>query len=391
MDFKLTEEQRILQRTIREFAHEELKPLSRELDLKADPRECFSWGLVDKASELGLRTAVLPAEIGGAGLDLVTTVIALEELGTGDIGFASMFSQHLNYLLMVDKLCTKEQKDEFIPKIVEDKRFFLALGLTEPDHGTDNQLPYDAPGVALKTTAERKGDEYVINGTKQFITNGGIAKLYFIYARTNRELGITKSMSLFLVPHDTPGFSVGSYSNKLGRRLLMNVELVLEDVHIPARYLVGEENRAWGLMQGMRPSLLNTTACIIGGLREIYEMSLDYAKTRIQGGGPIIELPTIGIKLANMRAKIEAARMLLWKCAWSFDAQYEYDRKMNFLIKAFTGEIALSIINDAIEVFGGYGTDKDFPLEKYVRDIYTILHAYGNTTINLIKGMPAVT
>jgi alkylation response protein AidB-like acyl-CoA dehydrogenase len=390
MDFKLTEEQNIMKKEVKRFVDNELKPLAVELDKKQDPKECFSWELLKKTNALGLRTMGLPEKYGGSGAEQMMHVVVLEELGVGDLGFASMIGQHTKYVDTLVNLCNEEQKKEFIPELIKDDTYLLASALTEPDAGTDTQLPYDAPGAGMRTFAERKGNEYILNGTKHFISNGGVAKLYFIYARTNAQLGITKSMSVFLVPKDTPGFSIAKIHDKLGRRLLMNAELVFEDAHIPARYLVGTENNAWQMFYGQSPGINNTIACLIGGIRACYEASLDYAKKRVQGGVPIIKHTSIGVKLSEMRVKLEAARALLWKNVWSWDQHYEYDPKMNYLTKAFVNEIALEVINHTVDIFGGIGTDKDVVIEKYLRDIYSILHAYGNPSMNLIKGMPTV-
>jgi alkylation response protein AidB-like acyl-CoA dehydrogenase len=390
MDFKLTEEQNIMKKEVKRFVDNELKPLAVELDKKQDPKECFSWELLKKTNALGLRTMGLPEKYGGSGAEQMMHVVVLEELGVGDLGFASMIGQHTKYVDTLVNLCNEEQKREFISELIKDDTYLLASALTEPDAGTDTQLPYDAPGAGMRTFAERKGNEYILNGTKHFISNGGVAKLYFIYARTNAQLGITKSMSVFLVPKDTPGFSIAKIHDKLGRRLLMNAELVFEDAHIPARYLVGTENNAWQMFYGQSPGINNTIACLIGGIRACYEASLDYAKKRVQGGVPIIKHTSIGVKLSEMRVKLEAARALLWKNVWSWDQHYEYDPKMNYLTKAFVNEIALEVINHTVDIFGGIGTDKDVVIEKYLRDIYSILHAYGNPSMNLIKGMPTV-
>lgn len=388
MDFKLTEEQTIMKKEVKKFVDNELKPLAVELDRKQDPKECFSWELVKKASSLGLRTMALPEAYGGSGAEQMLHVIVLEELGVGDLGFASMIGQHTKYTDTLVNLCNDEQKKEFIPEFVKDDTYLMASALTEPDAGTDTQLPYDAPGAGMRAFAKRVGNEYVLNGTKHFISNGGVAKLYFIYARTNAELGITKSMSTFLVPKDTPGFSIAKIHDKLGRRLLMNAELVFEDACIPARYLVGTENNAWQMFYGQSPGINYTTACLIGGIRACYEASVDYARKRVQGGVPIIKHTSIGMKLSEMRVKLEAARALLWKNVWSWDHRHEYDPKMSYLTKYFVNEIALQAVNQTVDIFGGMGTDKDMVIEKYLRDVYSILHAYGNPSINLIKGMP---
>lgn len=390
VDFRLTEEQLSFRDTVRKFVQNEVKPHVRTLDEQKDPKDCFSIELVKKASALGLRTLALPKEYGGAECDQVTLAMILEELGAGDLGFASMIGQHTKYMDTLVSLCNDEQKREWIPKLAEDDTFLLASALTEPDFGTDNLLPYDGPEGGMRTFAERRGDEYIINGTKHFISNGGIAKLYIVYARTRKDVGITQGMSIFLIPPDTPGFSIAKIHDKLGRRLLLNAELVFEDARIPASYLVGEENKAWEMFYGQTPGINNTIACLVGGMRTCYEEALEYAKIRVQGGVPIIQHSMIGSKLAEMRVKVEAARALLWKNASSWDHKYEYDPKMNYLTKAFVNRLALEVVDDTVEVFGGMGTDKDLPIEKYLRDTYTILHAYGNPSINLIKGMPSL-
>lgn len=389
IDFRLTKEQYDMRQAVREFVVKELKPLSRELDAEKEPKDCFSMDLLRKASTLNLRILNAPEEYGGVECDQVTLAIILEELGAGDLGFASMIGQHTKYMDYL-KLCNKEQKDEWIPKLVEDDTFLMAACITEPDAGTDSLIPYDAPGAGMRTFAERRGDEYVINGTKQFISNGGVAKLYFVFARTKENLPYTESVSIFMVSPDTPGFSVERIHDKLGRRLLSNGELLFKDARVPAKHLVGEENKAWRMFYGMTPGINNTIACLVGGMRTCYEESLEFAKNRVQGGVPIIKHPTIGSMLSAMRVKVEASRALLWKNASSWDHKHEYDPKMNYLTKAFVNRMALEIVNDTIEIFGGMATDKDLPIEKYLRDTYTILHAYGNPSINLIKGMPTM-
>jgi len=376
---------------VREFAQKEVKPLSVELDAKTDLQECIPWELIKKASRLGLKTLSVPTEYGGGGADYLTQAIVIEELGAADLGFASIIRGNISHASRLVKECNEQQRDEFLPKFVENDTYLLAIARTEPNAGTDAHLPYDAPGASTQTFAERRGDEYVINGTKHFTSNGGIAKLYFIYARTNKELPITKSMSVFLVPHDTPGFSIGRFHNKLGRRLLTNAELVFEDARIPARYLVGKEGEALRRPPAEEPPFgLLGSAGLLGTVRTCYEMALDYAKTRVQGGKRIIEHPNVALKLADMRIKIEAARGLIWRCAWCWQNKYDYDPKMSLLIKGFTDEIAVNIINHTIGIFGGMSTDKSLPIEKYLRDIYTTLHGYGTTEMALLQGAPTL-
>ncbi|MFC2007227.1 acyl-CoA dehydrogenase family protein [Chloroflexota bacterium] len=401
MDFKLTEEQIMMLQMVREFAQKEVKPLSVELDAKTDPKECISWELIEKASKLGLRTLSIPAQYGGGGVDYLTRTIVAEELGAGDQGFGSMFRVNMQNAPQLVLGCNEQQRDEFLPKFLEDDTFLVGVGRTEPNAGTD---AHDATcalgqGTSIQTFAERRGDEYIINGSKHFISNGGIAKLFFIFARTNRELPITESLSMFLVPKDTPGFSIGRWHDKLGRRLLSNAELFFEDARIPARYLVGKEGDAWGKIgePGGKPQAGPTppwglvgSASLLGASRTCYEATLDYAKTRVQGGKPIIEHSNVAIRLAEIQVKIEAARGLIRKCAWCWDNKTDYNPKMSRLIKGFTDEMAVSIVNHMVIIFGGMSTDKSMPIEKYLRDIYTTLHGYSTTEMAWLAGAPTL-
>jgi alkylation response protein AidB-like acyl-CoA dehydrogenase len=386
MDLRLTEEQLMIRQTVRDFAQSEVKPVSRELDAKVDPRDCFSWDLVKKAGKLGLRTLALPAEYGGGGIrELLTHMIVIEELAAADLGFASIFRSQTSLCSMITGRLNKALKDEFVPKIIEDEEFLLAICHVEPNHGTDAVLCYDAPET-IETFAEKKSNEYIINGVKHFTSNGGVAKLYFINARTRRGVPISQGMSLFLVPHDRPGFSIGHIHNKLGRRLLSNAEEIFEDVHIPARYFVGEtEDNEWQNMQKAPLTLLHCCGHL-GTLRTCYEESLDYAKTRVQGGKPIIGHHTVAAKLGSMKVKIDALRTILWWTATCWDNKQDYDPRMDWLIKGFTDEVAIDVIHKMMDIFGGMSTDKEMPVEKYIRDLCTALHGMNTAEMNYIKG-----
>ncbi len=385
MDFKLTEEQLMLQSVVRDFAQKELKPISREFDAKTDPNECTPWELIKRAWELGIKTSAVPVAYGGGGLDLLTHVIMFEEIGAGDLGFYTLIDSSLAQKIY--KFGTKEQKDEFLPKFVQDATYLICSGNTEPDHGTDNALPYDAPGSAMSTYAERKGSEYVVNGRKHFICRASHAKLCLLTAGTKKDVGITEGMSMFLVPTDTPGFSVGTVHDKLGRRTDVTAEIIFEDMHIPVRYLLGKENEGWEVYR-WGTGMLQSTASLVGCLRECYEQSLDYARTRIQGGKPIIEHPTIASRLGEMRVAIEACRLLLWRHAWAYDNNYGYDPSMSFMLKWWVNKAAITVVNRTVDIFAGMASDKSMPIEKYLRDIYSTLHVYGGAgDMPLVKGV----
>jgi alkylation response protein AidB-like acyl-CoA dehydrogenase len=278
----------------------------------------------------------------------------------------------------------KEVVNEFIGKILEDDIFLYGVAATEPDHGSDVHLPYDAPET-MKTFAEKKGDEYILNGRKLWISNAGIAKQYHIHARTKRGVPLSEGMSTFVVPVDTPGFSSGKIANKLGCRLEVNGELVLDDVHVPARYLIGEENKALAARDlGLGIMVNHKSHVLLGLLQAIYDVTLEYARTRIQGGKPIIQHPTIGIMLAEIWAQIEAGRSLLYQNAWRIDNQ-QYDPKTGWATRAYMIGIAGPIVTKAMEIHGAVGHEKGTFMEKYLRDVYSQLHGCGLRTIALLK------
>jgi alkylation response protein AidB-like acyl-CoA dehydrogenase len=385
MDLRLSEEQLMLRQAVRDFAQNEVKPIARELDSHSDPRECFSWDLVKKAGKLGLRTLALPTDFGGGGVkELLTHMIVIEELAAADLGFASIFRSQISTSGIINARLNKEQKEEFIPQIIEDEEFLLAACLVEPNHGTDNLLCHDAP-ESVETFAEKRGNEYILNGMKHFTSNGGAAKLYFVFTRTKRGVPLSQGMSLLMVPRNTPGFSIGHIHNKLGRRLLQNAEEIFEDVHIPERYLVGNEHNEWEQMQKAPLTLLHCCGHL-GTLRTCYEESVDYAKTRVQGGKPIINHHTVAAKLGSMKVKIDALRTILWWTAWCWDNKCEYDPKMDWLIKGLADDTAVDVMHKMMDIFGGMATDKEMPVEKYIRDLCTNLHGMNSAEMNYVKG-----
>jgi alkylation response protein AidB-like acyl-CoA dehydrogenase len=404
MDFRLTEEQEMTQEMVRDFAQNEVAPVVMEYDAKTDPQACVPWDLLKKASALGLRTTAIPEAFGGEGADYLTLAIILEELGVADQGFATIIRGcYTESPRLVGEL-NPEQRDEWLPKFLNDDTFLLGLARSEPDAGTDSHFLYDAPGASIQTYAVRDGDEYVINGTKHYISCGGIAKLYFLYARTDRKGPISTSLSCFLLPDTTPGFRIGRFHNKLGRRTLANAELVFEDARIPAGNLLGNEGEAWGTEGewggpqkdwsktplGVPPpfGLLGASANL-GTVRAIYEEALDYARKRVQGGKPIIEHQHVAMKLAELKVQLEAARALLWKACWSFEAKYDYDPKIGMLVKAYVDQVGVNAVNIGAGIFGGYGTaDDDVPFGKHLRDVYSFLHGFATTEMALLNGAP---
>ncbi|MBI4192146.1 MAG: acyl-CoA dehydrogenase family protein, partial [Betaproteobacteria bacterium] len=227
MDFSLNEEQRAWQLKARKFADEVIRPVSLQRDRIPDPRQTWDWEIIKKGSKLGFRTAVVPKEWGGHGLDYVTQALVMAELAKADSAISKAFSQNWKWSHLIAAVCNDEQKERFLKAFLADDTFVMGKGITEPNAGSDNRLPpADAPKAGFRLRAERKGDEWILNGEKCFIANGGVGKLFFVDARTNPDVGIKQGSTMFMVPADTPGFRFGKTFNKSGWRFYQNAELV---------------------------------------------------------------------------------------------------------------------------------------------------------------------
>jgi alkylation response protein AidB-like acyl-CoA dehydrogenase len=393
MDFELSEEQIILYRTTREFAEKEVRPRAEELDEEPNPLDRVDWDLIKKASKLGFRTLTFPEEYGGAGADCLTAMIHYEALAWGDGAFSHYFFG-LHILGPSIGKMPKQQRELLIPRAVEDDTFLVAASNTESCGATEYTLPYDVPGAAFKTVAERRGDEYVINGTKEYCSNGPIAKMLFVSVQINPKVPLSQSWTQIMVPSDTPGLSIGKLHDHMGMRLLPTAELVFDNVRVPARYLIGEEGEAMDTHHRIRPWILTIhNAQTLGILQALYDETLEFAKNRVVSGKPIIEHPTVKVMLADMRMKLEASRGLVYKTAWNLDHR-EDDFKTNteliYLTKAFLDESALTIMRDADEIHGGMGTNREMLVEKLIRDAFTMLHWMNTRSVAYLRGAPTL-
>jgi len=388
MDYRETEEQAMIRQTVRRFVENEVKPVAMEYDRRTDPRDCYPWELLKKAAKLGLTTMSIPAQYGGGGVtDLISRIIAVEELGAGDNGFAGTIRHCIGLTAWMDTLCSPEQKEEFFPKIVVDDTFLIAEGITEPNSGTDNTLMAGVPGAAMQTYAEKRGNEYVINGAKHFISNGGIARLILLHARTDRKLPLNRCRSVFLVPSDTPGLTIGKIHDKLGRRLINSAQLFFDDMRIPARYLIQKEGEASQYLRRVAFQAFLIPATMVGTLRAAHDEMVSYARTRIQGGKPIIRHQLVAAEISGMRSRIEAARALLYRQAWCWQNQYDYDPQLSILIRPMLNQICGHMAYALQEIFGAPGVDKDMRVEKLTRDLLTMVHG-PSTYAGLIRGAP---
>lgn len=352
-DMSFTDEQIDLQRLVREFTQKKVTPVAKELDEKAE----FPWELYNEVFEMGLHAMNEPEEFGGPELDLVTCAMLVEELSKGDAGFA--VSVGANALASGPVLFggTQEQKKLFYDIVNQGK--LAAFCLTEPNAGSD--------AGAVATTARREGDEYVINGTKCFITCGGVAGIYTVIASVDRSQGV-KGLSAFLVERDRPGISVGKEEDKMGIRSSNTTDVIFQDVRIPASHLIGQEGDGFKLaMKTLDKSRPLVGAQAVGLAQAALDIAVKYAKERVQFGKPIASKQAIAFMLADMSIQIEVARSMVYRACSLFDQGKPFTRE-SAIAKTFATDMAMRVAVDAVQILGGYGYSKEYPVEKLMRD-----------------------
>jgi len=384
-EFELTEDQRAMRATARRFAKEHIKPIASQIDRIADPKDSFPWDMFKTASSLGLRTLALPESYGGINADLVTKIIVAQELGYGDVICAKIISQCWKTSRLLYDAGTQEQRKHFLPEYRDDETYIISQALTEPDAGSDNLLPYNEPGAGMQLSARKEKGGYVLNGTKHFIANGNVAKLFIVAARTDPGAPVKQGTSFFLVPKDTPGFSVWSVQDKVGFRAYGQAELVLEDVFVPEENLLGGKENVDTVSQAVTPySKLDIATHSLTLMESAYNSAFEYAQTRVQGGKPIIEHQVIAAMLADMYISIQAAQGMIRQMV-RLTEKRDWDPKLAIASKVFASEAAVKLAISAMEVFGGYGVMKEMPMEKHVRDSLIFLHIDGTNQINRQK------
>ena len=389
MDFEFTEEQKSLAALVTDFFKNETSPELVEECLRKDPKERIPMDLVKKLHDVGLSTLCVPARYGGGGVTSLLTQVLLAERAAQYGGLLSELL-FLNWKWQLDLAAvgSQELQDEFFPQMMEDPYFQMGETVTEPDHGHDPRLPYDEPGSGLKTYAYRDGDEYVINGEKCF-TDAAMANLLFVYLRTDRKKPLSQSMSVILVPSKTPGFSVVKINPLMAELIRPVGDLLFDNVRVPARYLLGEENKGYNILDGRYIHWLRIAASSVGGAQAIYDLTRDYAKTRIQGGKPIIQHQIVGSRIVDMLLHIEQVRYFIYKTAWECDQNQSAlclplgHNLCNIAAK----ELGVTVARHAAEVFGARAALKELPIEGYIRGVHGHLHGFETVTFNQVKAM----
>ena len=384
IDFELSEEQLDIQKMAREFAEREIRPIAERLDRSRDLLQDFPWPLVQKGSEVGFRTVALPKEYGGPEFDYRTWMVLIDELGYPDITCAKIFSQNWKLCRAIDSRGTKEQKERFLTAFRDDDTFILAGSGTPPETASDDHPPGNGPDAGVTLSAKRVGDQYVLNGRKQFVSLGPVAKLLLVNALTDKSAGPVEGTSTFLVPKETPGFTLASVDDKVGVRMYLQGELHFDNAKVPAENLLGgKEGRSSSeALYGVGNIEISAHAMALA--RAALDAAAKYATERIQGGKRIIEHQAVSIALAEMYIALQAGRSLLWRAAWTMDSN-RMDRALTIACKIYCTEAAINICRNAVELFGGSGVMRELPLQKYYRDSLTLPHINGTNQINRMK------
>jgi alkylation response protein AidB-like acyl-CoA dehydrogenase len=384
MDFTLSNEQRAWQMTARKFAEEEIRPISLERDEISDPREAFDWEIIRKGSKLGFRTLAVPKEWGGPGTDFVTQALVMSELARADSAICKTFSQCWKWSHLIAATCTDEQKDRFLKPFLEDDTYLLGKGITEPSAGSDNRLPPDDPRAGLKLRAERRGDEWILNGEKCFIANASVGKLFFIDARTNPNVPLKQGITMFLVPRDTPGLRIGKVFNKSGWRFYQNGEMIFENARVPHANVVGDVNgavrksgnRGGDTTGGDIFGDLELSANALGVCDDACDLALKVARTARQGGKPLFEQQVVQLKLNRMHLLTEALRAFVMRIAWEHDHKV---RSANAgLCMNFSTDVIQEVTELNLDIHASAGVI-DSRAEKLVRDSIIWSHLAGDS------------
>ena len=365
MDFALNEEQLELQEMVREFVEKEITPYAAEMDAENHMRD----GLIDKANEMGLLNVIVPEELDGPGLDSISVATIYEELGKGCAGVATSLAANSLATVPVLLAGTDEQKKMYCD--ILNNGGLAAFALTEPGAGSD------AGGVSTRAVHNKEEGTYTLNGTKMFITNGGLAEIFLVFANTRKTGGI-RGLTAFIVPKDTPGFSVGKKENKMGIRPSNTTELVLQDVVIPESYRVGREGEGFRIAMNTLDSARPFVGAVSVGIAQAaLDCAVKYAKERRQFGQPIASFQMVQGMLADMAMKVETARLMVQKACWMRDQGMEFSKEAA-MAKSYAADTAMQVTTDAVQVMGGYGYTKEYPVEKMMRDA-KIMQIYEGT------------
>lgn len=356
IDFSLSTKQQEIQEKYRNFVEKWIVPNRMKYDESCE----FPWDIVKEAYKQGLMNGPIPKHFGGNGYGILEGALTSEELGAGCIGIGICIDA--NTLALTPLLLTgnDEQQKKFFG-FIKEQQGVAAYCLTEPNAGSDV--------ASISSTAILKGDKYILNGHKRFITNGEVACIHTVFALTNPERG-ARSLTAFIVPTDLPGIEIVSKMEKMGQRASVQSEIKYHDVEVPVENMLGGEGRGFIIaMKTFDRTRTGVAALSLGAARTAYEISRDWAKNRIQFGKPIAANQAVAFMLADMATEIEAARMLTWRAAWAYDTEQKDISILSAMSKMYASDVAMRVATNAVQVMAGEGYSKDYPVEKIMRDV----------------------
>ena len=355
MDFELNEDQRAIQDMAQRFAEEHLTPFAAEWD----ETEVFPVDTMRKAAELGFAAIYIRDDVGGSGLGRMEAALIFEALSAGDVSVASMLSIHNMAAWMVDRFGSEEQRQEWLPQLVTMDKI-ASYCLTEPGSGSD--------AAALSTRAVRDGDDYVLNGAKQFISGAGMSDVYVTMVRTGDDS--PNGISCLIIPKDAPGVSFGKMEKKMGWKSQPTGQVVFEDARVPVANRIGAEGDGFKIaMQGLDGGRINIGACSLGPAGKAIELSQEYLRERKQFGKPLAAFQGLQFMIADMATDHEASQLMIYRAAHALDNKLPNTTMKSAMAKRFATDACFKVVNDALQLHGGYGYTKDYPFERWVRDL----------------------
>jgi len=355
MDYLLTDEQKMIKDLAHKIAEEKIRPVAAKYDISEE----YPWDVLKVMAESDMFGLFIPEEYGGLGTSIMNLSLATEEFSRACGGIAVCYAASALGTFPIVLFGSDEQKKKYLPDLASGKKV-AAFAITEPEAGSD--------ASAIKTTAKKEGEHYILNGLKHFITNGGDAETYVVIAMTNKEKG-ARGASAFIVEKGTPGFTFGKKEDKFGIRASSTRELIFTDCKIPAKNLLSKEGMGFIVtMRTFDMSRPGVAAQALGIAQGALELAVKYVRERVQFGKPISSFQGIQWMLADMATEVEAARALVYSCARMVDAGVKDVAKESAMAKMYASDVAMKVSVDALQLFGGYGYMKDYPIEKYVRD-----------------------
>jgi alkylation response protein AidB-like acyl-CoA dehydrogenase len=389
---RLSEEQRMMRQSCRDFVDDVVLPFVKKnwkQEWSMEPEDRLPASILEGADKVGIRTLGVPEEFGGIelekGTEVSTFAMISEEIARGDSGLSDKLVQNWKVSVLLRQLAPRHLQEKWFKRLVDDPQFLLAHCLTEPRGASDRWLPYNVPEAAMQTKAVKTDGGWLINGRKQFISNGYDAGLYVVYANTNPKVGMLQGTSSFLVPRETKGFSVARCNETLGCRYMNNGEVVFEDMFVPDDHVLAESDALGKAGVYFRPGKIIQAAKNLGVGVRCFEATSEYVQNYVQGGRILIKHQAVALRLADMATRIEAVRSLLERAAQAVDDNGPDAEVLCNMAKLFASEEIMKVAQHALELHGGNGVMLDFGIEKLFRDAAIFLHMDATVDISKMK------